>query len=146
MTTYEIDLPLHLGKPPLTHNQRLHWREKAKRVASVREAAAWRAKEARIPRGCQHIVAQLHYATGDNRLRDAPNLTATSKPAIDGLVDAGIVADDHDGYVSEVMPEIHTGPGKRRLWLTVQINPDSPAGSAGVQLSVGDTTPDGDAA
>ncbi len=119
---FEVDVPMHAGKPPLTHNLRLHHMEKAQRVAAVRNGVAWRARAAGIPQGCKHITVQLHYATGDNRRRDAPNLTATSKPGIDGLTDAGIVADDHDGYVTEIMPRIHTGPGKRRLWLTVEIN------------------------
>jgi crossover junction endodeoxyribonuclease RusA len=122
VSVYELELPLLRGKPPLTHNQRLHHMEKARRVAAVRKAAAWRAKEAGVPSGCRHVIAQLHYATGDNRRRDAPNLTATSKPAIDGLVDARVVSDDHDGYVTEVMPRIHNGPGKRRLWLRVEID------------------------
>lgn len=56
------------------------------------------------------------YETGD-----APNLTATSKPAIDGLVDAGIVPNDTDEHVTEAMPVIHPGSGKRRLWLTVEV-------------------------
>jgi len=119
---YELDLPLLRGKPPLTHNQRLHWREKAKRGALLRSSANLLARNAKIPASAR-LVVQLHYATGDNRRRDSPNLTATSKPAIDGLVDAGLVPDDHDGYVTEVMPQIHPGPGKRRLWLTVDATP-----------------------
>ncbi|WP_052373123.1 hypothetical protein [Amycolatopsis taiwanensis] len=63
---------------------------------------------------------QLHYAPGGRRsVTDAPNLTATSKPAIDGLVDAGIVPNDTDQHVTEHMPVIHPGPGTRRLWLEV---------------------------
>lgn len=116
--TYELDIPLFKGKPPLTHNQRLHRMEKAKRTRGVRDAVCWLAKAARIPPSAR-LTVQLHYATGDNRRRDAPNLTATSKPAIDGLVDAGCVPDDHDGYVTEIMPTIHPGPGPRRLWLAV---------------------------
>lgn len=131
MTVYELEVPLLHGKPPLTHNQRLHHMAKAKRVAAVREAVGWEAVRHKLPKNCSHIVVQLHYATGDNRLRDAPNLTATSKPGIDGLKDAGVVADDHDGYVTEIMPVIHRGPGKRRLWLAVEIGPAG-GGEAGV--------------
>jgi crossover junction endodeoxyribonuclease RusA len=64
----------------------------------------------------------LHYQPGDNRrMRDPMNLTASSKPAIDGLVDAGLVPDDTDVYVHENTPVIHYGPGDRRLWLTVEV-------------------------
>lgn len=120
MTVYELELPLLHNKPPLTHNQRLHWREKAKRTRGLRDAVCWLAKAAKIP-AAHRLVVQLHFATGDKRRRDSPNLTATSKPAIDGLVDAGVIPDDHDGYVTEVMPAIHPGPGTRRLWLSVEI-------------------------
>jgi crossover junction endodeoxyribonuclease RusA len=118
---FDIEIPLLAGKPPLSQNDRLHWTLKHERTSMVRNAAAWAAKGQKIPAAAR-ITAQLHYATGDNRRRDAPNLTATSKPAIDGLVDAGVVPDDSDRYVTEVMPVIHNGPGDRRLWLTVEIN------------------------
>ena len=48
----------------------------------VREAVAWRARQAHIPPQ-EHVTVQLHYAPGDARRRDAPNLVATSKPAVD---------------------------------------------------------------
>lgn len=35
----------------------------------------------------------------NNRIRDCHNLTPTAKPAIDGLVDAGVLPDDDDRYV-----------------------------------------------
>jgi crossover junction endodeoxyribonuclease RusA len=118
---YAVELPLLRGKPPLSHNMRLHWREKAKRTATIRSTANLVARSLRIPPQ-RHIVVRLHYFPQDNRRRDAPNLTATSKPAIDGLVDAGVVTDDNDGYVTELMPLIHpTNGGPRRLWLAIQI-------------------------
>lgn len=124
--TVEIDVPLWKGKPPLTHNQRLHRMEKARRTKFVREAVGWAAKAAKLGHH-RHITVQLHYAPGDNRTRrDAPNLTATSKPAIDGLVDAGLVHDDNDDYVTEIMPVIHRGQGQpRRLWLTIAITEET---------------------
>jgi crossover junction endodeoxyribonuclease RusA len=119
MTAYELNVPMLRNKPPLTANQRLHWTEKAKRTKWVRGAVCIQAKAAKIPPS-RRLTVQLHYAPGDNRQRDAPNLVATSKPAIDGLVDAGCVPDDTDAYVTELMPVIHPGPGDRRLWLTVE--------------------------
>ncbi|MBP2331251.1 crossover junction endodeoxyribonuclease RusA [Kibdelosporangium banguiense] len=119
-TVYELDIPLCRNKPPLTANQRLHWREKARRTRMVREITRIRARQAGI-QPCARITVQLHYRPGDNRRRDAPNLHATAKPAVDGLVDAGLVPDDTGEYVTEVMPVIHPGPGNRRLWLTVEV-------------------------
>ena len=120
MTTHEIELPLHKGKPPLTLNQRLHWYEKARRTSLIRNAAAWSAKALNLGT-CEHISVTLHYATGDERRRDADNLVATMKPAVDGLVDARIVIDDDPTHVTTIMPTIHNGPGKRRLWITIHI-------------------------
>jgi crossover junction endodeoxyribonuclease RusA len=122
----EIDLPMVIPLKsgsfrPLTHNDRLHFRARARLVKDIRHAAALWARSKKIP-PADSITVQLHYAPGSVRsVTDAPNLTATSKPAIDGLVDAGIVPDDKDDHVTEVMPVIHRGPGPRRLWLTIEL-------------------------
>lgn len=119
MTTYEIDVPLWKGKPPLTLNQRLHWRAKAERTRVTRNAVAWSAKAAKIGYMLPHISVGLHYAPGDNRKRDCDNLVPTLKVAVDGLTTAKIVVDDDPVHVTTIMPTIHTGPGKRRLWITI---------------------------
>lgn len=112
--SWRIDVPMVVGNPlrPLTANDHIHWRTKASYVKTIREGVAWTAKSL-------HITVQLHYRPGDNVRRDAPNLTATSKPAIDGLVDAKVVPDDTAVWVTEVMPTLVTGKGSRQLWLTV---------------------------
>lgn len=121
----EIDLPLVAnGNRPLTHNQRYNHYRRNQLVQQIRKDAGWSAKalmrQHKIGQQ-RHITVQLHYRPGDTRRRDAPNLTATSKPAIDGLVDAGLVKDDADSYVTEIMPAIHPEPGPRRLWLAIHI-------------------------
>lgn len=124
---YTVEVPMTVrvksGKGrPLTHNDRMHWGEKKGHVRAIREAVGIAAKATRIP-AAERITVQLHYAPGDRRsVTDAPNLTATSKAAIDGLVDAGVVPDDTDKHVTEVMPEIHKGMGVRRCWLTVDVS------------------------
>lgn len=125
------------GQPrPLTTNDRLHFRPKARYVAAIREAVAWRAREAKIPPQ-EHVTVQLHYAPGDARRRDAPNLVATSKPAVDALVDAGVVPDDTARWVEELMPVLHVPAGGlhrvRSLWLVVEA---SPAVTLGLDLAV----------
>lgn len=117
---FELDVPMLRNKPPLTANQRLHWREKAKRTVLVRGSINLLARNAKIGPATR-LTVQLHYAPGDNRRRDSPNLCATSKPAIDGLIDAGCVPDDTDAYVTELMPVIHPGPGIRRLWIEIEV-------------------------
>jgi crossover junction endodeoxyribonuclease RusA len=119
---FELDIPLHRGKPPLTANQRLHWAEKGRRTRIIRDAVAWRARQAKVP-PAQHVTAQLHYQPCDARRRDPSNLYATSKPAIDALQDAGVVPDDDPRYVTEVNPRIHPPVlnQPRRLWLHIEV-------------------------
>jgi crossover junction endodeoxyribonuclease RusA len=123
--TWEIDVPMvipcgpgHRQRRPLTANDRLHWRAKADFVHAIRRDVAWRTKAQRIPPQ-EHVIVGLHYAPGDNRTRDAANLTATQKPAVDGLVDGGLVPSDSGRWVTEVMPVLHSGQQPRRLWLVV---------------------------
>lgn len=123
--SYELDVPLVVFtgrgrlRAPLSLNDRIGWRARAKHVREIREAVAWQAK--RIG-PCGHITAQLHYQPGDRRRRDGDNLIATSKPAVDGLVDAGVIRDDTSEYATVLMPVIHPGAGQRRLWLTVTVD------------------------
>jgi crossover junction endodeoxyribonuclease RusA len=49
---------------------------------------------------------QLTYTPRIRRTRDADNLVALLKPLVDGLVDAGVVADDDDEQVERAMPVI----------------------------------------
>lgn len=123
---FELDVPMVVWKKsglrPLTQNDRHFWATKARMVKDIREGVHWAAKAAKLPTGVQHITVQLNYRPAGRSVTDAPNLTATSKPAIDGLVDAGVVPDDTDRHVTEVMPVIHDGPGDRRCWLTVEVS------------------------
>jgi crossover junction endodeoxyribonuclease RusA len=120
VTSFELDIPLHRGNPPLTLNQRLNHYEKNRRTQTIRDAVGWRVKAAKIG-SHQHVTVQLHYATGDNRGRDTDNLVATQKPAVDALVSAGVIPDDTPQHLTWWAPAIHNGPGKRRLWITVEV-------------------------
>lgn len=109
------------GTPPLNANQRMHWRQKAAVVASVRRDTALLVRSANVPRGLAHVDVSLHYAPRDARRRDADNLVPTLKACCDGIVDAHIVADDTPAEMTKHMPVIHpkTGTGVGRLWLTI---------------------------
>lgn len=118
-TTYRLDLPW--PRPPLNHNQRGHWARRSPVIREIRETTAWLAKAQKIP-ACGHIIVQLHYAPGRRRKLDPMNLTATSKPAIDGLVDAGVVPDDDSTHVLEATPAVYFPPEPGpRCWLTVEV-------------------------
>ena len=86
-----------LPLPPkeLSPNARVHWAAKAKatkryRIMSWAEAAE---QDGGIARW-KHATAQATFFFKVNRRRDRDNLLASLKPAFDGFVDAGVLADD----------------------------------------------------
>jgi len=92
--SFTIILPL----PPksLSPNSRSHWRAKARDTSNYRKVAAYRVV---LALGGQRplwqsatILAQFYHAQA--RRRDDDNLIASLKSARDGLVDAGLLADD----------------------------------------------------
>lgn len=125
---YTVDVPMAIRLKsgrlrPMTHNDRLHWRAHATKVRKIRQAVHLRAREQNIP-AAAHLTVTLHYRTGGRSVTDPPNLTATSKPAIDGLIDAGLVPDDTPNHVTEHMPVIHNDPSERQAWLEIAIEED----------------------
>ena len=97
-----LDIPSALW---LTSNQRLHWAAKAKRTRAIRHLAAVRARNERIRRfTVVHVTAYIGYPT--NAKADPANAYPSVKAAIDGLVDAGVLAEDDDKHV--------LGPDMRR--------------------------------
>ena len=126
MTTHRLRLPW--TKPPISANDRHHWRRKAQIVADIRmEVRALCAVNDAIaanplPINAPHITVGLHYWPSDNRRRDADNLVVPLfKALVDGLVDARVVVDDDDSHVSRLMPVIHPGDGDPRLELWVEV-------------------------
>lgn len=113
--TWVLRLPY--TKPPLSMNERTHWRNKAKKVALLR------AQVSELAAGIgplDHAIVGLHYVPRDVRRRDADNLMPVLKAAADGLVDAGVVLDDTPELMTKQMPVIE--PADRRdphLFLTV---------------------------
>jgi crossover junction endodeoxyribonuclease RusA len=116
-----IHLPLPFDRPPLNANQRLHWRRKADITRTLRDAAHIAVKQLKLA-PCEHISVTLHFAPGDRRRRDADNLVPTLKALCDGLVDAGLVADDTPHYMAKAMPVIDPPPAAGpRCWLTIEV-------------------------
>ena len=115
MSTYEIMLPY--TKPPLSLNQRLHWAVKAKLVKEVRTTTARLAEQLQIP-PLEAVEITLIYTPKTARKRDTDNLFATLKPAVDGLVDAGILADDNTEIVKKLSVLIKN-PSKNQPQLAI---------------------------
>ena len=88
--TITVALP---AMPYLNSNQRLHWATKARKTKAIRDAATLITRNLRQqPMGAVEITAVIHPKTA--RRFDPHNFQPTVKAAIDGIVDAQLIADD----------------------------------------------------
>lgn len=108
--TYVLDLP---DQPHLSANSRNHWRERHARAHAWREAVAWLAKAEAIP-AMEAVVVTLHVTPPDRRRRDPDNTFPAVKHCTDGLVDAGVLADDDMTRVRHVGITPHPPDGSKR--------------------------------
>ena len=94
----------HLPDRDLSPNARMHHMQlyRAKRQAKD-EAMALVLEQGRpdIPYEKAHIT--ITWVAKDKRRRDPDNLFASMKPYIDGLVEAGLIADDSAMHVSYML-------------------------------------------
>ena len=104
----------------LSLNGRIHYRERNRRTGALKDAACVLARQQRIP-ALERISVLVEYQPPDRRHRDADNAaTASGKPCIDGLVMAGVIADDESPrYVTEVTHRIGPLCPGGRLVLTI---------------------------
>lgn len=105
----------------LNANHRLHWRVVRRRTAYWRQltAVVVQASQGRpqpLPDRVR-IVATISYP--DRRRRDVGNLAPTVKAIVDGLTDAGVLADDDDLHV--LGPDIRRGHGP--FAITIRLEP-----------------------
>ena len=98
----------------LTSNHRTHWATKARHTRVIRDMAWILAKAERVrlmPAATLEVVTKWP----DRRVRDAENIAPTSKAAVDGCVQAGLLTDDSSQYLKSVTfridPEVHKTPG-----------------------------------
>jgi hypothetical protein len=76
-------------------------------IAAWRSAARDKARATKLPDlAAVRIIAELRFP--DRRRRDPGNFYDTAKAAVDGLVDAGVIADDSAAYV--LGPDMRLGP------------------------------------
>ncbi len=126
MSEWEIRLPW--TTPPLSLNDRSHWRAKASKTATVRAltktvvSLCYVATSDTIPTKwpLSRAAITLTYYPRDRRRRDRTNLVATYKACVDGCVDAGVIPDDTPQWLEELMPVIAEPDGDPRLVLTIR--------------------------
>lgn len=104
---FTVALPA--GLTLINSNQRLHFRERAKRTARIRAAAMEAVSETPALMAAlatakpdvlfqrAHILGVIH--PGSRRRADPANLYPAFKAAVDGLVDAGVLEDDDHTHV-----------------------------------------------
>ena len=120
--------------PFMNMNDRQHYHARNALTQKWRTAAAWAAKQARIPRIDQpvQITATVHKA---NRVKfDAHNLLPSIKAAIDGLVlhpvhgGADVLADDDNEHLTALTIRQGQHDGQARLVLTITIDKEARGG------------------
>lgn len=122
-----VVVPLPWELPPLSLNDRRHWRAHHKERAAAHEAARWAVRAARLGGPHTLIEACLHYRPTARGRRDQDNLVATAKVVFDTLAGGphgeNVVPDDTPQYMRKLMPRIEPAvkglPGS--LWLTVSV-------------------------
>lgn len=114
-----VIIPLPYTKPPLSLNDRMHWRKKAGIVKAIRAHVAEQARE-QVP-AVSAVNVELHYVPRDARRRDKDNLVATLKPCLDGLVDAGVVPDDTPEYLDWRVAIDNPDRSNPHLYLLIEV-------------------------
>lgn len=104
---------------------RIHWATKARMAAQWRAAAriagltTGRGPAARALPPC---LVQCSFPVPDRRRRDPANYFPTTKPIIDGLVDAGLWPDDTPEWVEERSPRLVVGASHVVVDLTPMVS------------------------
>lgn len=119
LTEDKWQLALPWTKPPLSLNDRMHWRPKSIWTKTLRQTAWALAKQAKIP-PLGSCSVELLYVPRDRQRRDEDNLTATLKPLADGLVDAGVVVDDTPDLMGKRCRIGGPDPSDPRLLLVIE--------------------------
>ena len=93
-TEYLIRLPWPGSN--LSSNSRIHWAVKAKAIKDYREQAMFASIESGLRNANHtHAILDFFFFPPDKRRRDAQNMPAMMKSAIDGIADA-MGCDDHN--------------------------------------------------
>ena len=119
-------------KPPLSMNDRLHFRVKAKLVAQIRKDAYVITKAAGVPR-LRHATVAMIWTVPDRVRRDEENPLETGKPWFDGMIDAGVVPDDVPEWMTKLMPIIEYVKGVSAVRFEVSGVPADSCTTVGVR-------------
>lgn len=105
-----IVLELPWQSPPLSMNDRMHHLAKGRLVREVRKTAADLAQRTGIGSMVRPSL-QLVWLVTTRHKRDTDNVVPTLKALADGIVDAGVAADDTPEFMHKGMPIISYAKG-----------------------------------
>ena len=91
--TWELKLTVENGRKWLSLNDRDHYRVRATKIKAWRTHTEHAVRAAGVPTLARATITGHIYKNRAGRY-DPHNLFATLKPIIDGIVDAGVLADD----------------------------------------------------
>lgn len=109
-TTVTHTLTLPWSRPPSTSNdqrRRGHWSQQAAAKREVTDGVAWLARIQHLPR-MRRVAVMVTWWPPDRRRRDTDGLAPFVKACLDGIVQAGVLEDDHAGIVPSVT--LRVGP------------------------------------
>ena len=95
--TQHLTIPVHRDHWQ-TANGRYHHHDRARRTRQVRKDARVLAMQLEPVGKLSQVIAYIGYPT--NNRADAPNASPTVKAILDGIVDAGILADDDSTHIT----------------------------------------------
>lgn len=116
--TATLVVKIPIVSPLLSLNQRLHWAQRSAATRAIRDEVIWQVRHLGVG-ALEKPTVTLHLVPKDKRRRDVDNLVPTSKAAVDGLVAAGVLADDSPAFVDHRMPVIEVPDGDPRVWIEV---------------------------
>lgn len=123
----EMRITLPDDLPPANMNVRSHWAVSARETRLWRETVGWMAlawrRERHVGRYGRVVHVVLHATPPDRRRRDRHNLTPCLKAAVDGLIDAGVIADDTPEHVVSDRVELHPADGVRAWRWLLEVRP-----------------------
>ena len=110
----------------LTSNQRLHHMAEYRLKKRLRQEAALTVRACRLPHLERAAVYYVLHPMPIKRKRDPGTWAPTAKAYVDGLVDAGLLPDDHSAHLvgpyPEMGPAVTTG-GARVSIVVVELAP-----------------------
>ena len=116
-----ITITMPLPPKELWQNRPCHWRKKGEVTKRYRKAA-WARSIAKVGYNedpWQQSKSRLVFYWPDKRRRDIRNAEAAMKPAYDGLVDAGLIADDSYKHLVHDTTEFKFDKSNPRVEITV---------------------------